>query len=121
MARKEFSTQVKKDALVRASKLTGFPCCESCGVMLKKGRYAFDHVNPDGLTGQPTLENCEVVCSQFEGSCHDKKTRVDTGMIADAKRWEARDMGIRPKSKFQTGRDGPYKQKIGGQVVRRNP
>ena len=99
MARKEFSTQVKKDALLRCSKATGFPVCELCGCMMKKGRYAFDHRNPDGLTGEPTLENCQVICSQFPGSCHDQKTRIDTHVIAKAKGLETKHLGIKTNKK----------------------
>jgi 5-methylcytosine-specific restriction endonuclease McrA len=119
MARKEFPDSVKKAALIRASKATGFPCCEQCGAMIKKGRQAFDHINPDGLTGEPTLENCQVLCDG-PGSCHARKTRQDVSNIARAKRREAADMGIKKRSRWPTSKTGAWKQKIGGQIVPRH-
>lgn len=118
--RKEFNTATKAAAMKRCMKPDGLPKCEKCGVMLKGGRFAFDHVNPDGLTGEPTLENCMVLCSQFAGSCHDVKTRKDTHWIAKAKRREAKHLGIKTNSRpFPCGKSSNWKQKIGGQVVPR--
>lgn len=108
MARREFPARVKVEAIKRASKATGFPCCEKCGVMVKKGRYAFDHVNPDGLTGEPTLENCMLLCSQFEGSCHDVKTRDDTTNIARAVRLEKKNLGIKTNKRKIPQRVNPW-------------
>lgn len=61
-----------------------------CGRKLYPGDINYDHINPDGLTGEPTLENCAVLCR----SCHQLKTgKRDVPRIAKAKRREARDIG----------------------------
>lgn len=85
MARKEFSKKVQRDAFVRAN-----GHCEGCGAKLTVGKFQYDHINPDGLTGEPTLENCKVLCSP----CHLEKTRKDVAAIAQAKRRADKQMGI---------------------------
>lgn len=94
MARKEFSKKTKRDAFVRAA---GHCEGEGCGAKLTLGKFAYDHVDPDGLTGEPTLENCQVLCTP----CHLEKTRDDVAKIARAKRREDAHRGIRPPSKLQ--------------------
>lgn len=84
MARKEFPKKVKVAALKRADGK-----CEGCGQPLKPGRFQFDHIVPDGLGGEPTLENCKVLCSGSRASCHGIKTHEeDTPRMrkADAQR-----------------------------------
>lgn len=93
MARKEFSRSVKLQAIKRAT-IDGNLFCEICGGLIK-GKFEIDHINPDGLTGQPTLENAQIACSP----CHKEKTASDVGSIAKAKRVEARHIGLRKSSK----------------------
>jgi 5-methylcytosine-specific restriction endonuclease McrA len=88
MPRKEFSKAVKVAATKRATR-DGVTYCEGCGLPAK--RWHYDHDNPDGLTGQPTLENCKLLCLP----CHEAKTKQDVASIAKAKRREARNLGIR--------------------------
>jgi 5-methylcytosine-specific restriction enzyme A len=78
--RKEFSAKIKVLAFQRADGK-----CEGCGLPLLVGKYHYDHINADGLTGEPTLDNCAVLCSG-PGSCHSLKTKVDVAHIAKAKR-----------------------------------
>ncbi|NEU15066.1 HNH endonuclease [Methylobacterium sp. BTF04] len=94
MARKEFSKKTKRDAFMRAA-----GHCEGagCGVKLTLGKFAYDHVNPDGLTGEPTLENCMVLCDP----CHKAKTRQDVADIAKAKRREDAHRSIRRPATLQ--------------------
>ena len=88
--RREFPARIKVEAFKRAN-----GACEGCGARLTVGKYAYDHRNPDGLTGAPTVENCQVLCT----ICHDGKTRADTSNIAKAKRREARQLGVKkPRS-----------------------
>ena len=86
MSRREFSKKTKREALKRADGR-----CEGkrCGVVLTFGKFAYDHVDPDSLTGEPTLENCQVLCSP----CHLEKTRQDVD-IARAKRRQDLHQGI---------------------------
>lgn len=84
--RREFPKQVKRDALKRAAK-----CCEGCGFPFGM-KFHFDHVIADGLGGEPTLENCAVLCHP----CHDEKTRKhDVPLIAKVKRISDKHSGIR--------------------------
>jgi 5-methylcytosine-specific restriction protein A len=82
--RKEFSTKTKALAFQRANGR-----CEECGFRLTPGKIEYDHRNPDGLTGEPTLSNCVCLCTQ----CHKDKTRKDVSNIARANRREARHIG----------------------------
>jgi len=91
--RREFSKQVKRDAFVRAAgKCEG----QNCGARLSLGKFHYDHVIPDGLGGEPILDNCAVLCT----ACHkDKTTKRDVPAIAKAKRIEDRRNGIKnPRS-----------------------
>jgi 5-methylcytosine-specific restriction protein A len=87
--RREFSKQVKRDAFMRAN-----GCCEAknCGARLSVGKFHYDHEIPDALGGEPTLENCVVLCI----ACHREKTsRNDIPAIAKTKRIRDRNIGIR--------------------------
>lgn len=115
MARKEFAPKVKAQAFQRAA---GFCEGEGCGVKLSPGKFHYDHDNPDGLTGEPTLENCKVLCL----ACHGTKTKKDQHDIAQAKRRERKHvMGIRQTK----GRPLPgtkasgLRKRMNGQVERR--
>jgi len=110
--RREFSKQVKRDALKRAAGK-----CEATGCGAVYGvKFHFDHVIPDALNGEPTLENCAVLCHV----CHAHKTRNhDIPRIAKAVRGSDKHLGIRKQSKFSCSRDSKYKKRISGEVVLR--
>lgn len=95
-------------------------CCELCkrGVRLIPGDIFYDHRIPDAMGGEPTLENCQVLCR----SHHDAKTRKhDVPNIARAKRRQRAHLGIKKKSRFACSRDSKFKKKIGtGEVVLRD-
>lgn len=63
--RREFSKTVSSQAAARAK-----GHCEGCGLKLPTGGFHYDHDTPDGLGGEPTLENCRVLCL----TCHRIKT-----------------------------------------------
>ena len=88
MSRREFSKQVKRDAVKRA----GGKCeNENCGALFGV-KFHFDHDVADGLGGEPTLDNCKVLCH----ACHDEKTRKhDVPLIAKTKRIQDRHNGIK--------------------------
>lgn len=107
----EFSKAVKAAAAMRAA-----GNCEQCTRKLMTGDYHFDHDIPDALGGEPTLENCRVLCR----SCHKVKTSMeDVPRIAKSKRVRRRHIGIRKRSAFACSKDSPFRKKINGQVVRR--
>ena len=89
--RREFPKQVKRDALKRAAKQ-----CEKCGALYGV-KFHFDHVIADGLGGDPTLENCAVLCH----ICHAEKTgKHDIPLIAKTKRIRDRHDGIKKSRKM---------------------
>lgn len=110
-ARQEFSKAVRLAAWDRAGGR-----CEGCTRKLFVGDIFYDHVNPDGLTGQPTAANCQVLCR----SCHAIKTRADVANIARAKRREAAHLGIRSTSRPMPGsRASGWKRRMDGTTERR--
>jgi 5-methylcytosine-specific restriction enzyme A len=115
--RQEFSKQVRRDAFVRAGgQCEGRPYGERCPVKLTIGKYHYDHDIPDGLGGEPTLENCVVLCI----ACHkDKTTKHDIPTIAKAKRVSDRHLGIRKPSKFACSKNSKFKKRLDGVVVLR--
>lgn len=67
--------------------------CEECGCDLTGRRWDADHAIPDAIGGEPTLENCVILCAG-PGSCHLEKTRlVDIPRAAKCKR-QARKLGV---------------------------
>lgn len=110
MARREFSMAVKKAAAARANKL-----CEGCGGKLHAGGYHYDHDVADGLGGEPTLENCRVLCLP----CHKVKTiEHDNPRMQKADRQRNKiALAIRPPSRLQ----GPSFPKPGPQLSASRP
>lgn len=121
--RREFPKPVRRAALNRSGGLCegigtlyGLADGLRCNVNLAYGVH-FDHVNPDGNGGEPTLENCAAVCPE----CHAHKTKHDVARIAKMKRQRDRNQGI-------TRRKGPpmmgskasgFKKRMDGTVERR--
>lgn len=86
--RREFSKKTKLAAFQRCN---GICEAKNCGVKLTPGKYTYDHRVPDQLGGEPTLENCQVICS----ACDKAKTRQDAGDIAKARRRNYQHIGIK--------------------------
>jgi len=107
MTRRDFAARVKVAAFERAK-----GHCEGCGAHLTVGKFHYDHDLADGLGGEPTLENCRVLCQP----CHGTKTRTgDVPAIAKLKRVRAAHLGAkRSKSPFKGWR------RFNGEAVR-NP
>lgn len=108
MARKEFPARVKAAALKRCMDEKGIPRCEAvieihidgmpingkCRKELRAGDCFYDHAQPDGLGGEPTLENCMVLC----GSCHSLKTfGEDNPRMTKADNQRKRNFGIKAR------------------------
>jgi 5-methylcytosine-specific restriction endonuclease McrA len=91
MPRTEFTAKIKLAAFERAKGR-----CEKCLCMIVSAHY--DHVIPDQLGGEATLDNCECLCVR----CHRAKTSTeDIPRIAKAKRQQRKHLGIdRPKRKI---------------------
>lgn len=89
MSRREFPAKVRVAAYERSG-----GHCERCTAPLRVGRFAYDHVLPDALGGEPTLINCEVLCD----ACHGAKTFTgDVPRIAKMKRQRASHIGAKTR------------------------
>jgi 5-methylcytosine-specific restriction protein A len=108
--RQEFSKKVRLAAWDRCG-----GHCEGCTAKLYPGKFTYDHIIPDWMGGEPTLENCQVICS----ACDKPKTAKDQGDIAKAKRIRAKHAGIRKPSRFPCSRDSRWKKRMDGTVVER--
>lgn len=119
MARREFSRRVKAEAFLRAdgrcegTRADGKPC----RVHLSFGKYAYDHDLPDWLGGEPTLENCRVICL----ACHAEKTKGDRARIDKAKRQRDYHIGAKapPRRPFPGSKASGLKKGFNGVVERR--
>lgn len=95
MSRREFHAKIKLQAYNRCLK-DGKPHCEECNLRIV-GVPEYDHDTPDGLGGEPTLENCKVLC----GKCHRIKTHeVDRPRMQKADNVKKSNAGIKRKHKW---------------------
>lgn len=107
--RREFTSKIREAAWARCAGR-----CEKCTAKLLPGKFQYDHDMPDGLGGEPTLENCKVLCS----ACHDDKThKHDRPLMAKADRIKKKHFGIKTPSR---GFDKRWKKKLSGEVVPRD-
>ena len=86
MTRREFPAKVRTAVIKRATR-NDVAYCENCSAMAK--RFQIDHVRPDGLLGDPTIENAMLICE----ACYREKNPKDASAIAQAKRREAKHVG----------------------------
>lgn len=78
MTRREFTRKIMSAAWERCGGR-----CEKCTAKLFPGRFAYDHILPDQMGGEPTLDNCQVLCD----ACHSEKTfRLDIPTIRKSDR-----------------------------------
>ena len=97
--RREFPQSVRKAAFIRCCR-QGIPRCEGCGVMLRAANIIYEHVTPDGLGGEPTLENCKVHC---RNCAYVKTFTEDNPRMAKADRVLKKNFGLgRAKQKIQS-------------------
>ena len=89
MTRREFPAAVKV-AVVKRSTRGRIVYCEGCCLPTKD--YRIDHKRADGLLGEPTLANAQLLGR----CCYAAKDAADTTAIAKAKRREARHLGVKP-------------------------
>lgn len=102
--RREFPQSVRKQAFKRCCQqgdMKGVPQCETCGCHLNvRSGVIYEHVIPDGLGGEPTLENCKVHCN----NCATEKTvKEDNPRMQKADRVLKHHFGLEPaKRKIQS-------------------
>jgi 5-methylcytosine-specific restriction protein A len=109
--RREFSAKTKVAAYERSQGR-----CEACALPLQTGRFHYDHVIPDGLGGEPVLENCMVLCT----ACHGAKTAgADVPRIAKMKRQKAKHLGAKTTARPMPGsRASGMRKRMSGKVER---
>jgi hypothetical protein len=93
--RREFPQKVRKAAFIRCCKggsVPGIPQCETCDGVLGPGDIFYEHMDPDGLGGEPTLENCKVHCK----TCKKAKDKIDNPRMAKADRVLKATYGLKP-------------------------
>lgn len=103
---------------VRVFQRTG-GCCHVCTRKIAAGdRWECDHVVAVINGGANRESNLAPIC----GNCHPAKTADDVSTKSKTYRMAAKAAGVKRKgrSSFQTNRDGAWKAKIGGGVVRRD-
>lgn len=103
--RREFPKQVKAEAAKRANGR-----CEACSCRIGYGQFHYDHDLPDAMGGEPTIENCRVLCRV----CHNlKTTKRDVPIIAKSNRQRNNSLGIRsPKAKIPSRGFGGWKPRV---------
>jgi 5-methylcytosine-specific restriction endonuclease McrA len=75
----------------------------------------YDHDNPDALTGEPTLENCRVLCA----GCHKHKTKTDRARITKAHRLARKAAGITArKAKIPGSKGTGWRRPLNGPAYR---
>lgn len=120
--RREFPLSVRKLAFKRCclnGTMPGVPQCETCGCPLNvRTGTIYEHVIPDGLGGEPTLENCKVHCR----TCADVKTFTeDNPRMAKADRVLKKNFGLEPKGRPMPGsRASGLRKRMDGTVERRS-
>lgn len=97
--RAEFSAQTKRDAYERSGgicechRIPWLKRPQGCGSRLGPGNTFYEHINPDGIRPDASLENCAVLSK----TCWREKTdRYDKPVIAKSNRARDRNRGIRP-------------------------
>lgn len=96
MPRREFSSMVYAEIVRRAVRSDGKIICEGCGGVVKAKKYHVDHTVADAL-----LLDKKRKLTAADGRllgidcCHAPKTKTDVAVIAEAKRREAKHLGIK--------------------------
>ena len=109
--RSEFSKSVRLKAFIAARGK-----CQDCGIPLRSTNVEFHHDKECTFGGNAQLENCVPLCK----NCHGAITKRQAPVIAKSNRIRAKHLGIRKRSSFATNRDGAFKKKMDGSVVRRS-
>lgn len=110
--RREFPAKIKLAAWTRCG-----GNCEGCGRKIV-GLPEYDHDKPDGLGGEPTLENCKVLC----GMCHRIKTHEhDRPRMQKADNQKKSAANIKPKTRnpLPGSRGSKFRKRMDGTVERR--
>lgn len=113
--RQEFTNRTKAKVFTRENGR-----CERCtrkvGIGGEPAEFHHRVTCEDG--GDNSEENCELLCA----ACHSHQThKVEAPAKAEGRRHTLRQAGVKPKSRnsFATNRNGAWKRKMNGELVRR--
>jgi 5-methylcytosine-specific restriction enzyme A len=91
-------------------------CSECTRKILPGMEYEFDHIVALINGGRNTEKNLALLCKL----CHLRKSGNDVALKATVYRKRTKHLGIkRKRSSFSTNRDGKFKRKFDGTIVRR--
>lgn len=106
--RQEFPKKIKLAAFQRS-----LGSCEECHARLTPGKFEYDHIKEATFNGEPTLDNCRVVCTP----CHTRKTSQRAAVIAKSNRQRAKHLGIKRKGRKIPGSKGSgFRRRFDGTV-----
>lgn len=109
MSRQEFTRKQRAEVFLRARGK-----CEKCGAHLKVGEGDVDHILPDALGGEATLDNAQLLCRV----CHKEKTADDVRRLRKAERMRDKHTGAFKKKGFWPFK-GRLKKCLDGRVIDR--
>lgn len=119
--RRNFPRSVREQIVRRAKNAAGFPVCEGCGGVLKRGAFEIDHILAEALVvdkSKPlTAEDGQLLgycCHRGENG----KTANDVRTIAKAKRMGANHDGYarRTSRPVDGSKASRFKKKMNGNV-----
>lgn len=124
--RLEFTAQTKRDAFDRSGgvcecyRIPWLKRPDGCGVKLVDGAIYYEHVNPDNIRHDNSLDNCAVLtrtCWREKTDRYDRKVIAKSNHVRDGAR------GIKQPSfrPMPFGKRDKFKQKMNGTVVLRSP
>ena len=92
--RTEFPQSIRKAAFRRCCQPDGIPKCEApgCGKIIRAGHLRYEHLDPDGLGGKPTLQNCGAWCDV----CSTAKDKIDNPRMRKADAVTKATYGLKP-------------------------
>ena len=122
MPRRECSAATRRAAWDRANgrcegMVEGLFGDVRCSAPIDLGEFHYDHINPEWLSFDNDLANCQVLCRE----CHRIKTKGDVKTIAKVKRiQDKRIKARRPRGRPMMGtkRSG-FRKRMDGRVERR--
>ena len=114
MSRFEFSRKQRVEIFTRAK---GHCEGKDCGAHLKAGEGEYDHILPQSMGGENTVENGQVLCN----ACHKSKTASEAAPRAKADRVRDKHNGTWKRSSrpIPGSKASGWKHKMNGDVVRR--
>lgn len=91
--------------------------CKGCTRPLRNENGHIDHIIALINDGEHREDNMQLLCEW----CHASKTAQDVAMKSRSARVRQRHRGIKGKKRsgFLTNRDGPFRKRMDGSVVRR--